>query len=42
MFPYWRLIFAKGFRRKLKGIFALDLQDRHVNDDIRTSIVNIL
>ena len=36
MVPYWRLIFLKGFRKRLKGIFALDLQDGHVYDDIRT------
>ena len=41
MVPYWRLIFLKGFKRRLKGIFALDLQDGHVNDDLRTLEANI-
>ena len=36
MAPYWRLIFLKGFKRTLKGIFAPDLQDGDANDDIRT------
>ena len=38
-YPKWFLIGGKnlkGFKRRLKGIFALDLQDGHVNDDIRT------
>ena len=35
MVPHWR-IFLEGIKKRLKGIFALDLQDGHVNDDIRT------
>ena len=31
----------KGFKRRLKGIFALDLQDGQVYDDLRTLEPNI-
>ena len=41
MVPYWRLIFLKGFKLRLKGIFELDLQNGHVNEDLRTVEANI-
>ena len=41
MVPYWRLIFLKGFKWRLKGTFALDLQDVNINDDFRTLETNI-
>ena len=33
--------FLKGFKLRLKGIFELDLQNGHLNEDLRTVEANI-